>query len=176
MWETVSITGWEEFVPPILKPIRSKFGLGWAVGEVDGHFIADHVGADEGYLAAMELAPDDGIAVVINSNYFDDVESNTRVWEITAEIMQTLLSTKTEAASSNIVYYAAAQGMDNINPAIGENYSVNNALISLYDALFIVRRGIRWRTIWWRASKLCQMPVNLPSSSKRMPDSTTAVR
>lgn len=139
MWETASITGWEEFVPPILKPIQSKFGLGWAVGEVDGHFIADHVGADEGYLAAMELAPDDGIAVVINSNYFDDVESNTRVWEITAEIMQTLLSTKTEAASSNIVYYAAAQGMDNIDPAIGENYSVNNALISLYDALFIVR-------------------------------------
>lgn len=51
--------------------------------------------------------------------------------------------------------------MDNIDPAIGENYSVNNALISLYDALYCA--WIRWRTIWWRASKLCQMPVNLPS-------------
>ena len=41
--------------------------------------------------------------------------------------------------ANNIVYYASFQGMDNIDPAIGENYSVNNALISLYDALFIVR-------------------------------------
>jgi peptide/nickel transport system substrate-binding protein len=139
MWDTISITGWEEFVPPILKPIQSKFGMGWAVGEVDGHFIADHVGADEGYLAAMVLAPDDKIAVVINSNYFDDIESNISVWEITAEIMGRLLTNQAPTTSAPIVYYASAKGMDNIDPAIGENYSVNNALISLYDALFIVR-------------------------------------
>lgn len=61
--ETASITGWEEFVPHS-KTYPIQIRVGWAVGEVDGHFHADHVGADEGYLAAMELAPDDGIAVV----------------------------------------------------------------------------------------------------------------
>jgi peptide/nickel transport system substrate-binding protein len=38
-----------------------------------------------------------------------------------------------------ILLYGGNQDIDNIDPAIGENYSINAALISLYDALFIVR-------------------------------------
>lgn len=35
--------------------------------------------------------------------------------------------------------YGGNQDIDNIDPATGENYSINAALVSLYDALFIVR-------------------------------------
>jgi peptide/nickel transport system substrate-binding protein len=38
-----------------------------------------------------------------------------------------------------ILLYGGNQDIDNIDPAIGENYSINAALVSLYDALFIVR-------------------------------------
>ncbi len=38
-----------------------------------------------------------------------------------------------------ILLYGGNQDIDNIDPAIGENYSINAALLSLYDALFIVR-------------------------------------
>jgi peptide/nickel transport system substrate-binding protein len=40
---------------------------------------------------------------------------------------------------SQILLYGGNQDIDNIDPATGENYSINAALISLYDALFIVR-------------------------------------
>lgn len=38
-----------------------------------------------------------------------------------------------------ILLYAGQQDIDNIDPAVGENYSINAALRSLYDALFIYR-------------------------------------
>jgi peptide/nickel transport system substrate-binding protein len=43
------------------------------------------------------------------------------------------------AAGSKILLYGGNQDIDNIDPATGENYSINAALISLYDALFITR-------------------------------------
>lgn len=42
-------------------------------------------------------------------------------------------------AGSKILLYGGNQDIDNIDPATGENYSINAALISLYDALFITR-------------------------------------
>ena len=44
--------------------------------------------------------------------------------------------------ASNILLYGGNQDIDNIDPATGENYSINAALRSLYDALFI-NRGAR---------------------------------
>ena len=43
------------------------------------------------------------------------------------------------AEGSNILLYGGNQDIDNIDPATGENYSINAALLSLYDALFIIR-------------------------------------
>ncbi|MEZ4657489.1 MAG: ABC transporter substrate-binding protein [Caldilineaceae bacterium] len=43
------------------------------------------------------------------------------------------------AAGDKILLYGGNQDIDNIDPAIGENYSINAALLSLYDALFIMR-------------------------------------
>lgn len=41
------------------------------------------------------------------------------------------------AQDENILLYGGQQDIDNIDPAIGENYSINAALRSLYDPLFI---------------------------------------
>jgi peptide/nickel transport system substrate-binding protein len=41
--------------------------------------------------------------------------------------------------AQNILLYGGNQDIDNIDPATGENYSINAALLSLYDALFIAR-------------------------------------
>lgn len=43
------------------------------------------------------------------------------------------------AQDENVLLYGGNQDIDNIDPATGENYSINAALVSLYDALFIVR-------------------------------------
>ncbi len=139
LWKSISDTGWGEIVPPTLRSIQSEYGMGWTVGDIADHFVALHVGADEGYQAAMLLAPDDHVAVVVNSNYFTGAEFSPRLWEMSVEIMRLLLTQGAPAASARIVRYASGQTIDNIDPAIGENYSINNALISLYDALFIVR-------------------------------------
>ena len=39
----------------------------------------------------------------------------------------------------NILLYSGQQDIENIDPAVGENYSINAAHRSLYDALFIFR-------------------------------------
>ena len=39
----------------------------------------------------------------------------------------------------NVLLYGGNQDIDNIDPAVGENYSINAALVSLYDPLFILR-------------------------------------
>ena len=50
-----------------------------------------------------------------------------------------LLITSPGLAQDNILLYGGNQDIDNIDPATGENYSINAALRSLYDALFIYR-------------------------------------
>ena len=50
-----------------------------------------------------------------------------------------LLLPVTAWAQDNILLYGGNQDIDNIDPAVGENYSINAALRSLYDALFIYR-------------------------------------
>ncbi len=48
-------------------------------------------------------------------------------------------SSEPAAAGERILLYGGNQDIDNIDPATGENYSINAALLSLYDALFIMR-------------------------------------
>ena len=50
-----------------------------------------------------------------------------------------LIISATGLAQDNILLYGGNQDIDNIDPATGENYSINAALRSLYDALFIYR-------------------------------------
>lgn len=48
-------------------------------------------------------------------------------------------ATTTDTGGERILLYGGNQDIDNIDPATGENYSINAALLSLYDALFIMR-------------------------------------
>ena len=50
-----------------------------------------------------------------------------------------LLTSSIVMAQDDILLYGGNQDIDNIDPAIGENYSINASLRSLYDALFIAR-------------------------------------
>ena len=50
-----------------------------------------------------------------------------------------LVTSATGLAQGGTLLYGGNQDIDNIDPAIGENYSINAALRSLYDALFIYR-------------------------------------
>ena len=50
-----------------------------------------------------------------------------------------LLTSSIVMAQDDILLYGGNQDIDNIDPATGENYSINGALRSLYDALFIYR-------------------------------------
>jgi peptide/nickel transport system substrate-binding protein len=60
---------------------------------------------------------------------------------LTTLILMATLSLQAVRAQDgeNILLYGGNQDIDNIDPATGENYSINAALVSLYDALFIVR-------------------------------------
>jgi len=50
-----------------------------------------------------------------------------------------LITSGVVLAQDDILLYGGNQDIDNIDPATGENYSINAALRSLYDALYIYR-------------------------------------
>ena len=50
-----------------------------------------------------------------------------------------LITSSAVMAQDDILLYGGNQDIDNIDPATGENYSINAALRSLYDALYIAR-------------------------------------
>lgn len=50
-----------------------------------------------------------------------------------------VITSVTAVAQNNILLYGGNQDIENIDPATGENYSINAALRSLYDALFMYR-------------------------------------
>ena len=50
-----------------------------------------------------------------------------------------LISSVASLAQDDILLYGGNQDIDNIDPATGENYSINATLRSLYDALYILR-------------------------------------
>lgn len=52
------------------------------------------------------------------------------------------LLASTALAQDDILLYGGNQDIENIDPATGENYSINAALRSLYDALFIYRSNV----------------------------------
>ncbi|MEZ4768825.1 MAG: serine hydrolase [Caldilineales bacterium] len=90
MWEPISRT---DFQPgPVLTPLSTNFGMGWVVGAMGDHRIVDMLGYDQGYGGALILAPDDDIAVVMATNYFDLNEFDLSTWETAANVLQLLLT------------------------------------------------------------------------------------
>ena len=88
MWEPISDIG---------KGLQADFGMGWVIGDIEGHYVINFFGIEDGFEAGMILAPDEQIAVVMSSNYFDWNEFNMRAWESTVEIMGILLRNEATA-------------------------------------------------------------------------------
>jgi CubicO group peptidase (beta-lactamase class C family) len=89
MWQPISRTNW--YLGPILTPTLADFGMTWMLGEIEGHRTVSFDGYDEGYAAAVLLAADDNVAVVMASNYFDEEEFNLAPWETPVAVMRLLL-------------------------------------------------------------------------------------
>jgi CubicO group peptidase (beta-lactamase class C family) len=49
---------------------RSAYGLGWTVGEYRGHRIVEHGGGIDGFLTECMMLPDDGIGVIVLTNFW----------------------------------------------------------------------------------------------------------
>lgn len=45
-----------------------SYGLGWSVGEIDGHRVVSHSGGSVGATAMLLLLPDDGVVVSVLGN------------------------------------------------------------------------------------------------------------
>ena len=75
-----------------MTPTALDWGMTWMLGEIDGHRIVSFGGMDEGYTGQLLLAPDDGVAVVANGNYFDFEEFNVAPHEAAVEILTLLLA------------------------------------------------------------------------------------
>ena len=91
MWEPISDHSLS--LGPVLTPLFDKFGMSWEIGEIDGHRIIQHFGYDAaGYCAVLLLAPDDNVALVMSSNYFDEAEFDLSAWETAVKVMQMILT------------------------------------------------------------------------------------
>lgn len=71
MWEPISDTGYRQAMGPVYGPPFEFYGIGWGVGEVDGRRLVNHAGVALGANAHIQLAPDDGLAVIAMTNWTD---------------------------------------------------------------------------------------------------------
>jgi CubicO group peptidase (beta-lactamase class C family) len=83
MWKPVSHVG---------EGLQADMGMSFVNGTIEDHHVINFFGLEDGFEAGMILAPDDKIAVVMSSNYFDWTEFNMGAWETTVEIMRLLLT------------------------------------------------------------------------------------
>lgn len=67
MWSPLSTTYWGATDGAALE----KYGMGWFVGEQDGHRLVGHLGLGDGLNTQFLLAPDDGLAVIAMENWMD---------------------------------------------------------------------------------------------------------
>ncbi|MFV1988374.1 MAG: serine hydrolase domain-containing protein [Gemmatimonadota bacterium] len=70
-----------------------QVGLSWFLSDYKGHSVVSHSGGDTGFRSHIRLLPDDGIGVVIASNW-----SGTDVGELANGIVDLVLATTGQAA------------------------------------------------------------------------------
>jgi CubicO group peptidase (beta-lactamase class C family) len=77
IWSSQAETPWPDMVGSWYGAPVADYGLGWYVGEKDGHRLVGHAGGGDGYNTQIQLAPDDGIAVIAMDNWLVDA---TATW------------------------------------------------------------------------------------------------
>jgi len=90
LWAEQVETGWGGMV--------NHYGLGWFIGDLEGHPIYHHLGADDGFNANFAVAPDDSVAVIVMLNFMDwpTFDGNFHVRSIAEPTMQMLLDVESE--------------------------------------------------------------------------------
>ena len=68
MWAPEAASPWAE----LFGPIVNYYGLGWWVGELDGRPVNGNYGAVPGYQSHMAIFMEDGIAVLVAVNLYDE--------------------------------------------------------------------------------------------------------
>jgi CubicO group peptidase (beta-lactamase class C family) len=87
MWEAVTETD-------IPDPTASHYGLGWMIGDHNGHRTIGHDGLIQEFNAFLTLLPDDNLAVVLVVNYTDSNNFIFPAFMLRGPILDALLSTE----------------------------------------------------------------------------------
>ena len=95
LWTPTGKTGWDEW----FGPAWSDYGLGWFIGEVAGHPIFSHPGADEGFQSEMMLVPDRELGVVSAVNLFDAEDGALNAYIVADEVLKLLLGDEPAVAA-----------------------------------------------------------------------------
>jgi CubicO group peptidase (beta-lactamase class C family) len=67
------------------RPVH--IGLSWFLSEVEGYRIVTHGGTDTGYRTNFVMYPDEGVAVVVLSNYSGPDDTVAEVTRLAREIV-----------------------------------------------------------------------------------------
>ncbi len=86
---------WHPEIPTTLPSHWEKtLGLGWFLGEHDGHRLVGHGGGDAGFACGFVMAPEDGLAVIVMINKLDSAE------DMAFDVMALLLAAEHAERSS----------------------------------------------------------------------------
>ena len=95
MWAPQAASTWAEAFGPQV----TNYGLGWWVGEFNGHTVIGNYGADVGFQSHLGIFPDDGMAVIAMVNLFDPDAGTFYAYDIGNGVAEALLGVETEPAA-----------------------------------------------------------------------------
>jgi CubicO group peptidase (beta-lactamase class C family) len=72
LWGPVASTPYAGYLGPVYGPPWQTYGLGWAMGKLQGHWLVGHTGGVYGTNTQIQMAPDDGLAVIVLANWLDN--------------------------------------------------------------------------------------------------------
>lgn len=61
-------------------PPDNGYGMGWMIGEWNGHRVVGHAGLDKGFNAALTLIPDESMALIVMANHSYFASENPAEW------------------------------------------------------------------------------------------------
>ena len=97
MWTNGVATPWRDIIGPWYGGAFQTYSLGWHLGSMDGHRLVGNAGSGDGFNTQMQLAPDDGLAVIAMNNW---LTVETATWYPASfaalDVMYTLLGIEPE--------------------------------------------------------------------------------
>lgn len=97
MWTNGVATPWRDIIGPWYGGAFQTYSLGWHLGSMGGHRLVGNAGSGDGFNTQMQLAPDDGLAVIAMNNW---LTYDTATWYPASfaaiDVMYTLLGIEPE--------------------------------------------------------------------------------